>query len=193
MVLSCFNIVGIHYESSFLRRIQNSPWFLERQNYFDKHMHVATLCSTPFFDNFQVPWGRLKVYVFQNLSSTQPSRKHINSYVFWLLSGSLDLSRISSDQPSVSHDNLGSEYFQILLTTFRLSEFAWNLHFRAKFMRRSLGASWLHLGSVLASVWIEKLRKFLSKLFWQTLPLSGQSRKRCILALFDNFRGPGVV
>ena len=36
-------------------------------------------------------------------------------------------------------------------------------------------------------------RKFLSKLFWQTLPLAGKSRKRCILNLFDNFRAPGVV
>ena len=34
--------------------------------------------------------------------------------------------------------------------------------------------------------------EFLSNLFWQTLPLSGKSRKRCILGFFDNFRAPGV-
>ena len=65
------------------------------------------------FDNFRAPRSRLKAHVFQ------PSRTHCNLHAFWLLSGSLDFSRISSDRPFVFHENHESGVIYTLFENFQ--------------------------------------------------------------------------
>ena len=97
--------------------------------------------------------------------------------LFWLLPGSL------TSWPSQTHCIL-QPFWRLLGSCGRLAAYVFHI----------LLCPDLHETVViLMLLTIFWLRKFLSKLFWQTLPLSGKSRKRYIFSLFDNFRAPGVV
>ena len=146
MVLSCFNIVGIHYESSFLRRIQNSPWFLERQNYFDKHMHVATLCSTPFLTTFR-HHGVASKYMFSK-TSRRPNHHEIiliHMCVDYFLALSIYLEFLPTNHPCfmiISEANIFRFCWQPLGSRNSLEIYI--------SVQSSCGVRWAPLGFVLA-------------------------------------------